>query len=116
MEFCGLLFQGTDKTKKEKKKKNKLVSDSLSNSREDDQLQSESKVTEVKDAETGKKSKDKKKTKKDKLSRDGDAKELHTGDPIEKNSKLDNLEASNNDVAEKKKELNALMDQLNQEL
>ncbi|KAK4265569.1 hypothetical protein QN277_026602 [Acacia crassicarpa] len=96
--------KGTDKKNKEKKKKNKLVSESLANSVEDDQVQSESMPTAVKGAETEKKSKDKKKTKKDKLSHDGDAKELHIGDPTENISKIDNLEASNNGVAVKKKD------------
>ncbi|XP_028751430.1 suppressor protein SRP40 isoform X2 [Neltuma alba] len=96
--------KGTDKKKKEKKKKSKLVSESHANSVEDDQVQSESMLTEVKVAETEKKSKDKKKTKKDKLSCDGDAKELHIGDPTENISKIADLEAPNNDVTEKKKD------------
>ncbi|KAI9123325.1 hypothetical protein K1719_006214 [Acacia pycnantha] len=96
--------KGTDKKNMGKNKKNKLVSESLANSVEDDQVQSESMPTEVKGAETEKKSKDKKKSKKDKLSCDGDAKELHIGDPTENISKIDNLEASNNGVAVKKKD------------
>lgn len=96
--------KGTDKKNEEKRKKSKLATESLTNSVENDQLQSESMLIEAKGAETQKKSKDKKKTKKDKPSCDGDAKELHTGDPTENTSKMDNLEASNNDVTGKKKD------------